>query len=915
MNRKLLAGGVCLLLTLGLRAQEPLVTLYLEQAPAEALFAAIEGQTGCRIYCRPADVDSLRLTVHCAGMEAAEALRLALRETKLKVSAFEKALFVAEEKELLTSLPPAYYSREEMAGGEAPAGRMPAFGREERKASSENQVYEIGVASGQAAGGKATVSGVVSDFRTGEPMAGIALFIREPLTGTTTDAFGFYSIQLPLGRQELCIQGIGMKDTRRQLEVHSAGKLDIELEEQVYSLKEISVSSERTARIRTTSIGVERLAIKDMKNIPTAFGEADILKIILSLPGVKTVGEASGGFNVRGGATDQNLILFNDGTVYNPTHLFGFFSAFNPDVVKDVELYKSSIPYRFGGRLSSVLDINTREGNKKEFTGSASLGLLTSRLSLEGPVGGDRTSFIAGGRTTYSDWILRQLPPNSGYRDGSAGFYDVNLGLSHHSDERNSFYLNGYFSRDRFGFEAGERYAYRNANGSLKWRHIFGDRLTGVFTAGYDGYDFRTQSTGNPAEAYTYSFGIGQEFAKADLSWYATDKHTFDFGLSALHYALKPGAYLPEGRQSLVAPNVMQGEQAVEMAVYAGDRWDISPRLSLNIGLRYSLYGASGPRTYNIYEEGALPSLSSLLGTEAGRGLFKTYQGPEYRLSARYALTDDWSVKAGINRMQQYIHKLSNTTVMSPTDSWKLSDANIRPQSGVQIAAGAYRNFAGHTIETSVEAYYKTMNNYLDYRKGAELLMNPHIETDVLPSRGRAYGIELMVRRTQGKLNGWASYTWSRTHLQQSDPRIADPVNGGEWYPADFDKPHEFKLAGNYRFTHRFSLSANCDYSTGRPLSLPVAKYRMSGGEFVYYSERNQYRIPDFFRVDLSINIEPSHRLTKLTHSSFSLGVYNVTGRKNAYSVYYIAEEGRLQGYRLAIFGVPIPYISYNLKF
>jgi outer membrane receptor protein involved in Fe transport len=272
-------------------------------------------------------------------------------------------------------------------------------------------------------------------------------------------------------------------------------------------------------------------------------------------------------------------------------------------------------------------------------------------------------------------------------------------------------------------------------------------------------------------------------------------------------------------------------------------------------------------------------------------------------------------VKAGINSMRQYIHKLSNTTIMSPTDTWKLSDANLRPQSGMQIAAGLYKNFAGHTIETSIEAYYKTMKDYPDYRKGAELLMNPHIETDILPVRGRAYGVELMVRKTQGKLNGWASYTYSRTQLQQSDPRIPDPVNDGRWYPADFDKPHDFKLTGNYKFTHRFSVSMNCDYSTGRPVTLPVSKYRMAGGEFVYYSDRNQYRIPDFFRIDLSMNIEPSHHLTLLTHSSFSFGVYNVTGRKNAYSVYYIAEEGKLQGYRLAIFGMPIPYVSYNIKF
>ncbi|MDR3141006.1 MAG: TonB-dependent receptor [Tannerellaceae bacterium] len=917
MKTKALIVGVCLLLSLCVRAQQK-VTVALQKAPAEYLFIAIEQQTACRIYCNPADIDSLTVTVQCTDEEATKVLRQALQGTSLNVSAFGNALFIAKEKELTTSLPSGYYHREDATESdtiEIPDNLLMSS-RQDRKASSENKIYEIGNASDPPAEGKVTVSGVITHFRTGEPMTGIALFVRElALIGTTTDAFGFYSIQLPSGRQELHIQGIGMKDAKRQLQIYSGGKLDIELEEQVYSLKEITISSERIARVRTTTIGMERLAIKDMKNVPAAFEETDIMKIVLSLPGVKSVGEASGGFNVRGGATDQNLILFNDGTVYNPTRLFGFFAAFNPDVVKDMELYKSSIPSKYGGRLSSVLDINTREGNKKEFTGSVSLGVLTSRLSLEGPILSDKTSFLAGGRTTYSDWILKQLPEKSGYKEGNAGFYDMNLSLSHRFDEQNNLYLNGYFSRDRFKFNAWEQYAYRNANGSVKWRHIFTQKLTGVFTAGYDHYDFHTQNADNPAEAYLFSFGIDQGFGKADFNWYAGDQHTFDFGLSGLYYDLNPGSYLPEGSQSLVEADRMQREKALETAIYVGDRWDIASRLSLNIGLRYSLFGVLGPRTYHLYEEASLPSLSTLTATETGHGLFETYQGPEYRLSARYAFTDDLSAKAGINSMRQYIHKLSNTTIMSPTDTWKLSDANLRPQNGMQIAAGVYKNFAGHTIETSVEAYYKTMTDYLDYRKGAELLMNPHIETDILPVRGRACGVELMVRKTQGKLSGWASYTYSRTQLQQSDPRIPDPVNDGRWYPADFDKPHDFKLTGNYKFTHRFSVSMNCDYGTGRPVTLPVSKYRMAGGEFVYYSDRNQYRIPDFFRIDLSMNIEPSHHLTLLTHSSFSFGVYNVTGRKNAYSVYYIAEEGKLQGYRLAIFGMPIPYVSYNIKF
>ena len=746
-------------------------------------------------------------------------------------------------------------------------------------------------------------------------MVGVAVFVKEPMVGTTTDAYGYYTLMLPPGRHELNIQGIGMKDSRRQIVIHSDGKLDIELEEQVYALKEVTISSEKIANVRNTSLGVERLKVKDIKNIPTAFGEVDIMRVVMSLPGVKSVGEASSGFNVRGGATDQNLILFNDGTVYNPTHLFGFFSVFNPDVVKDMELYKSSIPAKYGGRISSVLDINGREGNKKELKGSASLGLLTSRVTLEGPLFSEKTSFIVAGRTTYSDWILKKLPEKSGYKDGNAGFYDLNASINHRFDERNNLYLNGYYSHDRFRFDTNQRYAYQNANGSVKWRRIFSDRLTGVFTAGYDHYSYTTRDTENQAEAYDLSFRIDQGYGKFDFTHYLNDKHTLDFGLSSIYYNLQPGEYKPYGGESLVLEDVMQREKALETAIYLGDRWDITPRLSVNAGIRYSLFNVIGPRLYNTYDESQLPSLGSVTGHVEKSGLVKTYHGPEVRLSARYSFDNDFSVKAGFNMMRQNIHKLSNTTIMSPTDTWKLSDMNIKPQTGMQVAAGLYKNFMNNLIEVSLEGYYKKMKDYLDYRNGAELMMNHHIETDVLRTEGQAYGVELMVKKSSGKLNGWVSYTYSRTKLRQNDPMILNPVNNGDWYPADFDKPHDLKFVGNFRFTHRFSFSLNCDYSTGRPITLPVSKYHYGGGEFVYYSDRNRYRIPDFFRMDASFNIEPSHHLTLLTHSSISIGVYNLTGRKNAYSVYYISEGGKLKGYRMAIFGMPIPFISYNIKF
>ena len=892
------------------------VTLNVERQPANEVFRLIEQQSGTAIYCNPWEMDSLLLTVRCVEETPETALQQALEGTAFQISVFEDAfIFILKDRKLNTQLPEDYFrNRLRLRDRESTMGLL--TNPLEQKASSENRVYTIGDENASNVPERVTLTGTVTDFRSGEPIIGAVIYTENMANAATTDAFGFYTLQVPSGRQRLLLRGTGLKETYRQVMLYANGKLDIELEEQVYSLREVVVVADRIANIRSTTMGVERILIKDIKNVPTVFGETDVIRVVMMLPGVKAVGEASSGFNVRGGATDQNLILFNNGTVYNPTHLFGFFSAFNPDLVKDIELYKSSIPTKYGGRISSVLDITGREGNKKKFTGSASLGLLTSRVTLEGPIG-EKTSFIVGGRTTYSDWMLNMIPEESGYKEGTAGFYDLNLIIDHKFSDKDNLYLSSYYSHDRFQFTPEDRYGYSNINASAKWRHLFSNQVTSAFTFGYDHYDYKNSLSENPFEAYSLKFGIDQEFAKLDVTAYMNDKHTLDFGLGAILYNLNPGEFLPDSPESLIKPDRVQKEKAIESSVYIGDRWDITSKISLNTGIRFSLFNAIGPRTYHIYDPNFLPQEISILETKdvKGSSIFKTYQYPELRLSARYIVNDDLSIKAGINTLSQYIHKLSNTTIMSPTDTWKLSDANIKPQKGMQAAAGIYKNFMNNVVETSVEVYYKTMNDYLDYRSGAQLMMNHHIETDVVSTQGRAYGVELMLKKTQGKLNGWLSYSFSKTELRQDDPRDDQPVNRGDWYPADYDKPHEFKMAANYKFTQRYSISLNCDYSTGRPITLPTSKYGYSGGEFVYYSERNQYRIPDFFRMDFAINIEPSHKLTLLTHSSVSLGIYNLLGRKNAYSVYYTAEKGVLKGYKMSIFGAPIPYISYNIKF
>ena len=916
-NRFLILVSLLMLAAGAAKAQQ--ITVEIDRRPVGELFEAIERQSDWRIFAPvDRDLDSLYVSVAPTFGTPEQLVRQALSGTKFQVTAIEQSLFILKEKQLTTSLPDYFYS-----GGTAVApaaadtlsSTFVLVQQTAKGADSQLRLYEVGDPAATGTG-RVSLSGYVYDARTGEAVPGVSLRIGETNTYTITDSYGYYRFNLPPGRYDINLFGAGQMDSKRQVQLHSQGMLDIISAEKVHTLTEISVWGNRRDNVRQTTIGIERLRMQDIKNIPTAFGESDILKVVTSLPGVKAAGEISSGFNVRGGATDQNLILYNDGTIFNPTHLFGLFSAFNPDIVRDMELYKSSIPARFGGRISSVLDIHSREGNKKEFQGSASLGLLTSRLTVEGPIWQDRTSFILGGRTTYSDWILKQLPESSGYKNGNAGFHDLNGTLSHRFNEHNNLFIDGYYSRDNFRFEEYEQYAYRNTNASIKWRHIFNTRFLGVFSGGYDHYEHSAENTENAAAAYSLDFGIDQLFGKADFSLQTESRHAFNFGADARHYDLRPGAYLPFGEQSIVAPDRIQNEKALESAIYFSDKWTISDKLEIDYGLRWSMFNVLGPREYDLYDPRSLPSAETVTESrQDGGGVLKTYHGPEFRFSARYSILDDFSFKAGVNTMRQYIHKISNNTVMSPTDTWKLTDINILPQQGIQYAAGLYKDFRNEFIELSLEGYYKTMDNYLDYRNGAQLMMNPRLERDVIGTEGRAYGVEFMIRRTEGKLNGWASYTFSRTELRQSDPRIALPVNGGDWYPADFDKPHEVKVIGNYRFTHRVSVSFNAEYATGRPITLPVSKYGYAGGEYLYYSDRNKYRIPDYFRLDFSLNIKPSHHLTLLTHSSITFGVYNLTGRKNAHSVYYKQVDGKVQGYKLSIFGAPIPYISYNIKF
>jgi len=861
---------------------------------ADSLKKVVQEHTGMQLFFNlEKGEDSLKLSLDCSDKDLIKALTEIFANKQYSTTKIGNALYILKGVGISTSLPKDYFSEQKSV--DSNQDYLNAITFNDNTASFENKIYRIGDPNSPKKDGRALLRGYVKNLDTGEPIAGVSVMIDKTQTVVTTDAFGFYRILIPTGNKEIILKGYGLEDTRLMLEVFGDGEMDIIMKDKVYSLKKIVLTAESTQKMRSTQMGLEKVRIDRIKHVPAAFGEADVMKIVLTLPGVKSVGESSGGFNVRGGATDQNLILFNDGTIYNPTHLFGLFSAFNPDVVNDIELYKSTIPAKYGGRISSVLEINSRTGNSNKITGSAGLGLLTSKFHIEGPIVKEKTNFIAGIRTTYSNWILGLLPKESGYKDGTASFQDVTLGLSHKFNNANTLYAYGYYSGDGFKFSPDTSFFYRNMNASIKWRRIISDKHNLLVSTGYDNYYYKTEEKGNPVNAYNMKFSIKQFFLKANFNLMLNEKHSLNYGLNSTFYNLSPGTLTPVGDESIVILKRLNNEKALETAIYFSDNWSITDNFSLDLGLRYSIYSAIA---------------------DSSGGLSKPYHGPEIRVSARYSFNEDLTFKAGYNSMKQYIHMLSNTTAVAPTDIWKLSDANIVPQDGWQAAFGIYGNVFGRKTEISLEGYYKEMKNYLDYKGGAILNMNEHIERDVLNTEGKAYGLEVLVKKPLGKLNGWLTYTYSKTMLRESGQKENYSINGGKWYPASYDKPHDFKIIANYKFTQRFSISMNVDYATGRPVTIPISKYYYGDGYRLYFSDRNAYRIPDYFRMDFAVNIEPSHNLTLWTHSTITFGVYNLTGRKNAFSVYYDTKSGtKIQGYKLSIFGAPIPYVNYNIKF
>lgn len=763
--------------------------------------------------------------------------------------------------------------------------------------------------------GNVTITGYVTNKDTKEPVPGVTVYVKELRAGAISNEYGFYSISLPRGSFLLQFSFIGMREKQIEINLYGAGELDVEMTSVLIPLKETVVTAQKNMTLQRYEVGLEKINITSFKLMPTSLGETDIIKSILLIPGIQTIGEGSAGFNVRGGSADQNLILIYGAPLYNSSHFFGFFSAVNSDIIRDATMYKGGIPSRFGGRISSVLDISAKEGNRKEFAGNAGISPVTTHLMIEGPIIKDTLTYLFTARTTYSNWVLKLLN-NPAFKKSSASFYDLNGKITWDINKKNKFDLSGYLSHDAFQFNSDTTYSYNNNIFSGRWRHFFNSRLFSVVSLTNSNYNYKISSTKNEFEGFILEHKINTTGLKADFNLYL-GRNEFNFGTDISFHNVLPGKLIPSSDSSLLVGDAIQREKALEPALYFEDKFAFNQFLSLNAGIRVSSFFAMGPRSVMIYDPAFPKSLSTISDTlQFGNNkIFKSYAGPEFRLSLNYKLSNSSSVKLNYNRTRQYLHLLSNSTSISPTDTWKLCDYYLKPQIGDQYAAGFYNVLSKLGLEASVEVYYKEIRNMVDFKGGTNLVMDRYVEKDLVNVRGKAYGIEVMLKKTEGKIRGSISYTYSRTFQRSTGAFSDEMINGGRWFPANFDKPNDLIILFNYILSRRFSFSANYTWSTGRPITYPVTVYYLDDLFLTYYSDRNKYRIPDYSRFDISWKISGNLRSHKIAHPNWIFSIYNLLGRRNVYSEFFRNDQNVINGYQLSVFGQAIPTITFNFDF
>lgn len=744
---------------------------------------------------------------------------------------------------------------------------------------------------------KYTVSGTVKEKSSGETLIGVSISVEEkPGVGVVTNEYGFYSLSLPQGKYTLRFSYVGYEAELIAVDLNSNLTKNVDLSEGI-SLQEVVVTSRKDdENLTSTAMGTEVLSMKTIAKVPVLFGEKDLVKTIQLMPGVKSNGEGSNGFSVRGGATDQNLILLDEAPVYNASHLLGVFSTFNSDAIKDATITKGNSPAQFGGRLSSVMDVKMKEGNNKSYNASGGIGLISSRLTLEGPIQKEKSSFIISGRRTYADLFARM---SSDFKDVKLYFYDLNAKANFAINDNNKLYFSGYLGKDVLAANGMFGSDWGNITGTLRWNSVINSKLFSNTSLIYSNYDFNVGFQGDESSV-NFNSNIKDMNLKQDFSYYLNSRNTFRFGFNVIHHTITPT--MAKGKDIV---NEKNSRKSLENSVYLSNSFKVSEKISLDYGLRFSFYNVLGGDTYNIYKNNELIESVELAKGKVG----KTYYNLEPRASMNYRLNNTTSLKMGYARNTQNLHLMSNSTGGSPTDQWIGNSYNIKPEVSDQISFGFSKNFNDNMFELNAEAYYKTMQNQIDYRDGADINTVPDIESELLFGKGRAYGLELLLKKNKGRFTGWVGYTLSKTE------RKINGINSGEWYNAKNDRTHNLTVVGIYELTPRWTLSGTFLYTTGNAVTFPTGKYELNGMTIYQYDRRNADRMPATHRLDLSATYETPSK--GRYQSSWSFGLYNVYGRKNPYSITFEENKNnpqQIDAVQMSLFQW-IPSVTYNFKF
>ena len=771
---------------------------------------------------------------------------------------------------------------------------------------------------------KFTIHGSITDASNGEALFGATVYFQGSTSGTTTNEYGFYSISGLAGEYGLVVSYIGFKELKQTILLNTNQQLDLEITPSENQLHEVIITAEGSGRIniKKPQMSVVKLQAATIKQIPAVMGEIDLIKTIQMLPGVTNNGEGTSGFNVRGGAVDQNLVLLDEAIIYNTSHFFGLFSVFNNDAIRDVKLYKGDIPAKFGGRISSVLDVRQKEGNKKKFSVNGGIGLISSRLSLEGPLYNNKGSFLLAGRTTYAQVFMKM---SDDLKDNEISFYDLNLKTNYRLNDRNKFYLSGYFGRDIFNINNTLKNNYGNMSANLRWNHIFNEKLFSNLSIIYSKYDYQFILD---FAKFDWISNIENYNAKYDLRYYVNDDIKIDVGASIINYNLNPGEILPTADDSPINPLKLDKKRAVESGIYVSVEHEITEKFTAQFGLRYSnfnrlggqniiLYDQNLPVVYNqslgIYERGTVIGEKNYKKKES----IKTFGNFEPRFGFSYQLNTSSSLKGSYTQAVQYLHLLSNTSSVTPLDVWTTSGKYIKPQKSEQYALGFYKEFLNQQYTFELEGYYKTTANRIDYIDGSNLIGNNTIETEILNGEARAYGMELMLRKNTGAFTGWIAYTLSKASQRSLGGNAGGPgINDGKWYNTSYDRTHDISVTAAYKISDSWSYSANVVYQTGRPVTYPNGQYQYQGLSITSYSDRNANRLPAYHRMDISATYSPLKNINRSWKGEWVFGVYNVYNRKNAASVTFAQNDqtGTNEATRTSIFGI-IPSITYNFKF